>query len=71
MLHIGTPFFSDESDRRKIVTSIASWFFLNITAAVKSKDDGHNERKSYKRLKERFGHKEKNSRRNFKRWFGS
>lgn len=59
LLHIGTPFFSDESDRRKIATSIALWFFFfSLTAAVKGDNDRHNGRKSQKRLeKRRTGYK--------------
>lgn len=66
MLHIGTPFFSDESDREKIGTSVAFLFlFFNLTTIEKRGEERYNERKSQRRIKRRkSGHKERNYERN-------
>ena len=55
MLHIGTPIFSDESDRRKIGTSRAFWFFFfNLTLQWKERMMGSVKEKSQKTEKKLF-----------------
>ena len=54
MLHIGTPIFSDESDRRKIVTSRAFWFFFLTTLQWKERMMGSVKEKSQKTEKKLF-----------------